>query len=108
MNAAAVLRYARRRAGLTQRALAAKSGVAQPAIARIERGVGSPRVATLDRLLAATDDSLELLPRIGDGVDRSLIRAALTRTPEERVRAAGTSGRNLAAFLAEITRARGS
>jgi transcriptional regulator with XRE-family HTH domain len=108
MNAAAALRYARRRAGLTQRALAAKSGVPQPAIARIECGVVSPRVVTLDRLLAATGDSLDLLPRIGDGVDRSLIRAALARTPEARIRAAGTAGRNLAAFLGEAGRARGS
>ena len=106
MDAASALRYARRRAGLTQRALAAKSGVPQPAIARIERGAVSPRVATLNRLLAATDEALELMPRIGQGVDRSLIRAALSRTPEERIRAAGAAGRSLATFLAEVRRAR--
>ena len=104
MNPAAALRYARRRAGLTQRALAEKSGVPQPAIARIERGGVSPRVATLDRLLAATGESLELLPRIGDGVDRSLIRATLATTPEERIRSAGHAGRSLATFLAETRR----
>ena len=104
MNPASALRYARRRAALTQRALAEKAGVPQPAIARIERGAVSPGISTLNRLLAATGESLELLPRIGDGVDRSLIRAAVSRTPEERIRSAGRAGRNLAAFLAETRR----
>ena len=104
MDAASLLRYARRRAGLSQRELGRRAGVAQPAIARIERGDISPRIATLDRLLAATGYSIELTPRIGEGVDRSLIRAALERTPEERVRAAGRDGRNLIAFLNEVER----
>jgi uncharacterized protein len=104
MNAGTALRYARRRAGLTQRELAERAGVPQPAIARIERGVVSPRIATLDRLLAATGEALELAPRIGDGVDRSLIRATLARTPEQRIVAAGHAGRNLAAFRREVGR----
>ena len=102
MNAASAVRYARRRAGLTQRELAGRTGVPQPAIARIERGAVSPRIATLDRLLAATGDALELTTRIGDGVDRSLIQAALARTPEQRIVAAGQAGRNLAAFRREV------
>ena len=69
-----------------------RSGVAQPAIARIERGGVSPRVDTLERLLAATDSSLELADRLGEGVDRALIRASLDRTAEERVTAAGLAG----------------
>jgi transcriptional regulator with XRE-family HTH domain len=104
MNAGTALRYARRRAGFTQRELAGRAGVPQPAIARIERGTVSPRVATLERLLAATGDSLELAPRMGDGVDRSLIRAALARNPEQRVMAAGAAGRNLAAFQRAVER----
>lgn len=99
MEAARLLRYARRRAGLTQRQLARATGVAQPAIARIERGVVSPQLDTLERLLAGTGGSLELSPRLGEGVDRTLIRASLDRTPEDRVRAAGRAGRNLASFL---------
>lgn len=99
MKAARLLRYARRRAGLTQRELASATGVPQPAIARIERGVISPRLDTLERLLAGARGSLELSPRLGEGVDRTLIRASLDRTPEDRVRAAGRASRNLAAFL---------
>jgi predicted transcriptional regulator len=101
MNVANALRYARRRAGLTQRGLADRTGVPQPAIARIERGAVAPRIDTLNRLLAATGDALELSPRIGDGVDRTLIQASLTMSPEERVRVAGRAGRNLATFLRE-------
>lgn len=99
MKAARLLRQARRRAGLSQRALAQRAGVPQPQIARIESGTVSPRLDTLDRLLSATGSGLELAPRIGIGVDRTLIRAALRRSPEERVLAAGAAGRNLAAFL---------
>lgn len=101
MNAGRVLRYARRQAGLTQRALAAKTGVPQPQIARIESGAVSPRLDTLERLMAGIGVALEVSPRIGDGVDRSLIRASLARDPETRIRAAEAAARNLATFLGE-------
>jgi transcriptional regulator with XRE-family HTH domain len=102
--AARILRLARRRAGLTQRALAAKAGVPQPAIARIELGGVSPRLNTLTALLAATGVTLEPVPLAGAGVDRSLIRASLARSPEERIRAAGRAADNLAAFRHEVAR----
>ncbi|MEO6577386.1 MAG: helix-turn-helix transcriptional regulator [Candidatus Limnocylindria bacterium] len=98
MKSARLLRYARRSAGLTQRELSERTGVPQPAIARIERGRVSPTVPTLDRLVAATGHAIALMPRPGIGVDRTLIQAALARSPEERVLAAGAAGRNLAAF----------
>jgi hypothetical protein len=106
MDAGRMLRYARRSAGLSQRALAARAGVPQPAVARIERGRVSPSVDTLDRLLAAAGMTLQLAPRIGEGVDRTLIRASLARTPEQRLAAASRAGNNLATFLAETTRGR--
>jgi predicted transcriptional regulator len=93
-----ILRYARRRAGLTQRELAARAQVAQPAIARIESGAVSPRLTTLLPLIEATGLALEIAPRIGAGVDRSLIRRSLAWTPEERIQAAAVAARNLAAF----------
>ena len=104
MNAARMLSQARRRAGLTQRGLARRAAVPQPAIARIERGHVSPTVSTLDRLLRATGHVAELAPLEGVGVDRSLIRDALGRTAEERVVSAGEAGRRLQAFRA-VTRA---
>jgi transcriptional regulator with XRE-family HTH domain len=102
MNARHAVRYARRRAGLTQRALAAKAGVPQPAIARIERGAVSPRVDTILPLLQAAGFTLEVAPVIGEGVDRTLIRAALERSPEDRIRAATDAARNLRAYLEAV------
>jgi transcriptional regulator with XRE-family HTH domain len=101
MHAGRILRYARRQAGLSQRDLATKTGVPQPQIARIESGAVSPRLDTLERLMAGAGVTLEVSPRIGEGVDRGLIRASLARSPEERVQAAETAARNLATYLAE-------
>lgn len=78
----------------------------QPAIARIERGSVIPRLDTLAELLAAAGSALEVAPLAGVGVDRSLIRAMLARTPEERIRAAGRAGQRLAALRAEAARGR--
>lgn len=102
MRAGSLLRYARIRAGLTQRELAERARVPQPAIARIERGKVSPRVDTLVPLIAATGFGLELAPKLGDGVDRSLIRSSLDRAPEERIRAAAAAARNLETYLGAV------
>lgn len=73
MDAGRALRAARRRKGLTQRALAEQTGVPQSTIGRIESGAVMPRVDTLDGLLKACDENLEAMPLLGVGVDRSLI-----------------------------------
>jgi predicted transcriptional regulator len=101
-----VLRYARRRAGLTQRELAKRAQVPQPAIARIESGRVSPRLSTILPLIEATGFALELTPRIGGGVDRTLIRSSLVRSPEERIRAATVAASNLDAFVDAVRAAR--
>ena len=80
-----MLREARARANLTQRQLAAKSGIPQETIARIERGRVDPRVGTLDRLLEACEFGLESMPRLGIGIDRSQIQERLKGTPSERL-----------------------
>jgi transcriptional regulator with XRE-family HTH domain len=49
------LRRARRQAGLCQRGLARRGGVASTTVARIETGAADPTVGTLVRLLAAAD-----------------------------------------------------
>jgi transcriptional regulator with XRE-family HTH domain len=93
MDAARVLRQARRRAGLSQRQLASKVGVPQSQIARIESGAVVPRVDTLDRLLEACGEGLESLARPGRGVDRTLF--TLTVPTAERARIAVESDRNV-------------
>lgn len=53
IDAARLLKDARARTGLSQRALAARAGTAQSVVARIELGETSPTVGTLNRLLDA-------------------------------------------------------
>lgn len=47
------VRAARRRAGLSQVELARRAGTSQPSIARLERGMVSPTVISLDRIARA-------------------------------------------------------
>jgi uncharacterized protein len=73
LDPASLLRTARERSGLTQRALADRAGTSQSVIARIERGQSSPTVATLNRLLEATGHRIEprLVPNSGGLRDRA-------------------------------------
>ncbi len=95
MNAADFLLYARRHSGLSQRELAARTGVAQPTIARIEKGRTSPRFDTLGRLLAACEFRLDLSRLKEEEIDRSSIRELLAMSPAERLRLATEEARNL-------------
>ncbi len=100
-----MVREARGRAGLTQRQLAVRSGIPQETIARIERGRADPRVNTLDRLLAACEFGLEVMPRLGIGVDRTQIRELLKLTPSERLARAIEVDREHVEFRGALKRA---
>ena len=85
-SAGELLRAARRRHGLTQAQLAARARTSQAAISRIERGLVSPSVATLAELLRLMGEKLELDAKpVDHGLDLTLIRENLKRTPEERL-----------------------
>jgi transcriptional regulator with XRE-family HTH domain len=86
MVAWAILQEARRRAGLTQHALARLAGKPQSTIAKIERGRREPSLSTLQQLVGAAgfDLRIQLVPR--DEHDIQLIDAMLSLTPEERLR----------------------
>jgi uncharacterized protein len=58
MEARALLRTERRRAGLTQRELADRTGVPQSTIARVETGKTDPRASTLNALLIGCGRSM--------------------------------------------------
>jgi predicted transcriptional regulator len=73
---------------LSQRQLAAKVGIPQETIARIESGRVDPRVTTLDRLLGGCGFGLEHLPRLGIGIDRSQIRDLLELSSDARLEVA--------------------
>ncbi len=102
--ASRMLRHARRTAGLTQRALAAKTGVPQETIARIESGRADPRVAMLDRLLEGCGHGLEHLPRLGIGIDRAQIRERLDLSPGERLVRAIEEDRLMLEFRTNLKR----
>jgi transcriptional regulator with XRE-family HTH domain len=70
-----LLRQARQDAGLTQRQLAARAGLGQPALSRYETGVVAPSLATVDRILAATGQELDgSLVRRHHDLDREVAR----------------------------------
>lgn len=52
-RASELVRRARRTAGLTQRELARRAETAQSVVARIETGLTSPTISTLERILTA-------------------------------------------------------
>jgi transcriptional regulator with XRE-family HTH domain len=85
MVSAGLLVQARRRAGLSQRALAARAGVAQQEIARYERGHVTPSLERLRTLIAACGLELTFgLARADDSYDEQ-IAAALALTPAVRL-----------------------
>jgi transcriptional regulator with XRE-family HTH domain len=106
MIAARILKDARTDAGLSQRALAASADVPQSTVARIELGTMSPRADTLERLLRAAGKTLSAEPRIGVGVDRSLIREFLRMTPGQRVRRLTGDARTLRMLDRAVIRGR--
>jgi transcriptional regulator with XRE-family HTH domain len=73
---------------MTQRQLAVAAGVPQATVGRIEAGSVSPRADTLMSLLGAAGQELSVERRMGEGIDRTLIRDRLQMTPRERVRLA--------------------
>lgn len=79
------MRKARLAAGLSQRDLANKVGVPQSTVGRIEAGHIDPKWSTVAKLLRACGYESVLLPRPGEGVDRTVIRELLKLTPRERI-----------------------
>lgn len=100
----ALVREARQRAGLSQRALAARAGTSQSVVARIEQGRTDPSTATLARLLAAAGFELrgELMPLpVADTHMLEDVARILALTPEERL----LEVRNVSRFEAAARRA---
>jgi transcriptional regulator with XRE-family HTH domain len=58
IDAAALVREARRRQGISQAQLALRAGTSQHAVSLIERGLRRPSLDTLERLLLATGHRL--------------------------------------------------
>jgi uncharacterized protein len=108
MDAGELIRATRRRHGLSQQRLALRTGTRQSAISRLERGDVSPSVDTLNLLLNAMGERLELggapLEREYDPLHR---RAQAERSPEERLALAISWNRMAGRFAAAGREARG-
>jgi transcriptional regulator with XRE-family HTH domain len=88
--------------GLTQRELAKRTGIPQPMISAIERGHQDPRHGTLERIMAAAGQELDMVTRGGGGVDRTQFVESLRLTPQQRLRHTAAGAR----WLKTVGRAR--
>jgi transcriptional regulator with XRE-family HTH domain len=85
MGITSIVREARRRAGLTQAALAARAGVPKSTVGRIESGARTPSVELVEHLVRAA--GLELTVSLSEpdpGTD-SMFERTLRRTPAQRL-----------------------
>jgi transcriptional regulator with XRE-family HTH domain len=99
-----LLREARRRAGLTQAELAARAGVPQSTVGRIEAGARRPSADLVERLVRAA--GLELVVALGEpdpGTD-SLFERTLRRSPAQRLADAARAARFALRGRASIAR----
>lgn len=94
IKALELIKQARLRHGISQRSLALRAGTDQAAVSRIERGEVSPSVETVERLLAAMGETLELSSAPFEAHHDPVHLAAMReRTPAERLALAGSWNR---------------
>lgn len=101
-HAGRVVRDARQRHRLSQQALARRARTSQKHISRIEGGEISPSVATVERLLAAMGERLELhaVPGPRDNRSDADLRADLALTASERLAQTAALSRTLTGIAA--------
>lgn len=108
MDSAELIKTTRKRHGLSQERLARRVGTKQSAISRLERGEVSPTVETLNLVLNAMGERLQIegvaLPRDYDPLHR---KAQAERSPEERLALAVSWNRMAGRFAAAGREARG-
>lgn len=83
--AAALVRLARKRAGLTQRELAHQAGVSQQVVSAYETGRKEPTLPTLERLISAAGLEMRIQLEPIDDHDLALIRRELRLLPHQRL-----------------------
>lgn len=98
MDAAAIIKEARARAGLTQAALARAAGTSQPTLAAYESGAKSPSVRTLDKIVRAAGISLDVALRAAPPAGGAVLAEVRARQSEIRRVAAGYGIRNVRVF----------
>ena len=107
MSSGSLVRDARLADGLTQAQLAARLGISQPSVAKLEASGDAIGVATLMRALAALGRRLELrIVRAEPSFDESLLRENLELTPAERLQRMQDGYLQFSVFGAAARRAR--
>ena len=93
---------------MTQVQLAARAGLTQSAVARLERGSSNPTIATLANVIAATGHRLILAaePHRASFDERQLLER-LAMTPAERLANFTASSRSLGAMVRRARRTGG-
>lgn len=106
MSASSLIRKARRASGLTQSALAARMGLPQSVVARLERPGSNPTWDTVTRALAASGHELKLheLTVPESGLDLGQLRVRLDLSPSERLRLFQDSHESLGHLVASARR----
>jgi transcriptional regulator with XRE-family HTH domain len=105
MTAGQLIRTTRIRHGLSQQRLARRAGTQQSAISRLEADQISPGAETLDLLLRAMGERLELASSVPErDYDPAHRRATAERAPSERL-ALGISWNHMAGRLTAAGRA---
>ena len=85
VEAGQFVREARRRSGLSQRALAARAGVSQPLVARIESGDVDPSFGRCLQLVRACGFDLDVRVTPLDQDAWALVERGAEATPDERL-----------------------
>ncbi|MYF03582.1 MAG: helix-turn-helix transcriptional regulator, partial [Holophagales bacterium] len=80
-----LVREARKRAGLTQVALAERAGVPQSTVARVESGARTPSTDLVERLVRATGYEIRVGLGEPDAETAALLERNLQLSPQERL-----------------------
>jgi transcriptional regulator with XRE-family HTH domain len=104
-SAAFLIRHARTSAAMTQAELAARTGLSQSAIARLERAGSNPTIATLANVIAATGHRLSLSAEPHRAsFEAGQLRERLAMTPAQRLANFTASSHSLGAMARRARR----
>ena len=99
-----LVREARKRAGLTQAALAERAGVPQSTVSRIETGARVPSTDLVESLVRAAGFEVRVALGEPDPPTESLFERTLRRTPDERLADATRAANFVLRGRASLTR----
>lgn len=104
MNGGELVKEARLRAGLSQRALAEVLGTTQPVVARWESGAVSPSFRRVVDAIRACGLDLGIRIVTRDDDHALMVQENLRRTPAERLERATDARQSLADLVASVRR----